>query len=198
MNSNANNVQYGGTHYKSTYQHWDLVADIGLDYFSGAASKYVSRWRKKGGIEDLKKAAHFIEKLIELRDAGKILGPDDSSRSKECANRFSSENGLDMSESQIVMLLCTWRARDTAALQSALNGVRWLIRKETETTGLPIDQSWVKPTGWVGYVYEGSSGPNDFYQCKQCLDHFGVPVGSAPRFAHTCGAEPTSGYVNQG
>ncbi len=83
-------------------------------------------------------------------------------------------------------------------LQNALDGVRWLIRKETATTGLPIDQSWVKPTGWVGYVYEGSSGPNDFYQCKQCLDHFGVPVGSAPRFAHTCGAEPTSGYVNQG
>jgi hypothetical protein len=28
--------------------------------------KYVSRWKSKGGLEDLKKARHYLDKLIEL------------------------------------------------------------------------------------------------------------------------------------
>jgi hypothetical protein len=28
--------------------------------------KYVSRWKNKGGLEDLKKARHYLDKLIEL------------------------------------------------------------------------------------------------------------------------------------
>lgn len=63
----ANEKQVGGTHYKQ-FQHetWDVIADWGLGYFDGNAVKYLSRWRHKGGINDLRKAAHYIEKLIEL------------------------------------------------------------------------------------------------------------------------------------
>ena len=32
------------------------------------AIKYLTRWRDKGGIEDLRKAKHYIEKLIEIED----------------------------------------------------------------------------------------------------------------------------------
>jgi hypothetical protein len=28
--------------------------------------KYVTRWRQKGGVEDLRKARHYLDKLIEL------------------------------------------------------------------------------------------------------------------------------------
>jgi hypothetical protein len=28
--------------------------------------KYVSRWRDKGGVEDLRKARHYLDKLIEI------------------------------------------------------------------------------------------------------------------------------------
>lgn len=38
--------------------------DIG--YFEGNAIKYLSRWKSKGGLQDLEKAVHFIELLIEL------------------------------------------------------------------------------------------------------------------------------------
>lgn len=70
----VNNIQHGGTHYKDkSVQPWDYIAANGLGYFEGNVVKYVSRWREKGGVEDLLKARHYLDKLIELetRDAGK-------------------------------------------------------------------------------------------------------------------------------
>ena len=62
----ANSRQIGGSHYKQfTYETWDVILDWGLGYLDGNAVKYLSRWRHKGGIEDLKKARHYIDKLIE-------------------------------------------------------------------------------------------------------------------------------------
>ena len=65
--SPANQIQHGGKHYKScTIQPWDYIARNNIPYLEGSAIKYISRWRDKGGIEDLRKAIHFIEKVIEL------------------------------------------------------------------------------------------------------------------------------------
>jgi hypothetical protein len=74
----ANNSQVGGDHYRTGIQHWDYVVANGLDYFQAQIIKYVTRWRKKGGVEDLDKARHFLEKYRELIDAGAtfaVLGP---------------------------------------------------------------------------------------------------------------------------
>jgi hypothetical protein len=66
----ANERQVGGSHYKgSAIEHWDIVAQHDLDYFQGQITKYVMRWRKKNGTEDLKKARHFLDKYIELAEA---------------------------------------------------------------------------------------------------------------------------------
>lgn len=62
----ANETQVGGTHYKAGFQHWDLVWVLGLNYFVGQATKYLSRWRLKNGLQDLKKALHFADKYLEL------------------------------------------------------------------------------------------------------------------------------------
>lgn len=65
--SKANDRQVGGDHYKTDGpQHWDMVAQFGLDYFQGQITKYLFRWRLKNGIEDLRKAQHYLEKYIEL------------------------------------------------------------------------------------------------------------------------------------
>jgi len=37
-----------------------------LGYFEGNVVKYISRWRKKGGVADLEKAKHYVELLIEM------------------------------------------------------------------------------------------------------------------------------------
>lgn len=62
----ANDHQVSGEHYKKPIQVWDFVAANKLDYFEGNIIKYVSRWRSKGGVEDLRKARHYLDKLIEL------------------------------------------------------------------------------------------------------------------------------------
>lgn len=66
----ANAYQVAGNHYKQfTHETWDVIIDWGLGYLDGNAVKYLSRWRHKGGIEDLKKARHYIDKLIETESA---------------------------------------------------------------------------------------------------------------------------------
>ena len=64
----ANNTQVAGSHYKGKpVQPWDFIAANNIGYFEGNVIKYVSRWREKGGVEDLRKAKHYLEKLIELQ-----------------------------------------------------------------------------------------------------------------------------------
>lgn len=63
----ANDHQEGGAHYKTQrVQPWDYIAYNGLGYFEGNIVKYISRWRYKNGVEDLRKAQHYLQKLIEL------------------------------------------------------------------------------------------------------------------------------------
>jgi len=62
--------QVGGDHYRQrSIQPWDVWAEYGMNAFEGAVLKYLLRWRDKGGVEDLKKARHTLDKLIELEEA---------------------------------------------------------------------------------------------------------------------------------
>jgi hypothetical protein len=66
----ANEIQHGGDHYKSkAIQPWDYIVSNELGFLEGNAVKYLSRWREKNGIEDLQKAKHYIDKLIEVEIA---------------------------------------------------------------------------------------------------------------------------------
>lgn len=61
----ANNT--GPGHYKDKpIQPWDFIVSNNLGYLEGNVVKYISRWKEKNGVEDLRKAKHYIEKLIEV------------------------------------------------------------------------------------------------------------------------------------
>ena len=63
----ALDVQEGGNHYKDCpIQPVEYIHANGIGYFEGNVIKYVTRWRAKGGVEDLKKARHYIDMLIEF------------------------------------------------------------------------------------------------------------------------------------
>jgi Protein of unknwon function (DUF3310) len=47
------------------YSNSDAFAAHWKDYHDNVV-KYVSRWKDKGGVADLEKARHYIDKLIEL------------------------------------------------------------------------------------------------------------------------------------
>lgn len=62
-------VQEGGDHYKKMrIQPVEYIHANNIGYFEGCVIKYVSRWRRKNGKEDLRKAIHFIELLLELEE----------------------------------------------------------------------------------------------------------------------------------
>jgi len=62
----ALNVQEGGDHYKRMkIQPIEYITANNLSFIEGSVVKYISRWKNKNGIQDLKKARHFIDILIE-------------------------------------------------------------------------------------------------------------------------------------
>lgn len=69
--SHANAYQVGGDHYRDkAVQPWDaMTAWMSPEQFEGFlrgnAIKYLARYSDKKGIEDVRKAKHYIEKLIE-------------------------------------------------------------------------------------------------------------------------------------
>lgn len=68
--ASALDVQVGGGHYKGMkIQPVEYIHANGIGFVEGCVIKYVSRWREKNGAEDLKKARHFIDLLLQLENA---------------------------------------------------------------------------------------------------------------------------------
>jgi len=66
---NALNEQVGGDHYsKLAIQPVTYINANGLSYLQGNVIKYVTRYKDKNGLQDLEKAKHYIDMLIELED----------------------------------------------------------------------------------------------------------------------------------
>ena len=62
----AKEQQIGGSHYhQGTIQPWDIIKEWRLDFWEGNVIKYMLRWKHKDGLQDLKKAKHYLEYLIE-------------------------------------------------------------------------------------------------------------------------------------
>ena len=52
-------------HYDMEIQPIEYIMANGLGFCEGNIVKYVSRYKEKGGIDDLKKARHYLDMLIE-------------------------------------------------------------------------------------------------------------------------------------
>lgn len=82
----ANNT--GPGHYKDKpMQPWDFIVSNDLGYLEGNIVKYITRWKQKGGVENLRKAKHYIEKLIEVALNSDITTPQQASDSVLRAQR---------------------------------------------------------------------------------------------------------------
>lgn len=70
--SKAREQQVGGGHYKDKkVQPWDVIdscmsKEEAVGFYRGNIIKYTMRCNDKGGIEDLKKAQHYMVKLLEV------------------------------------------------------------------------------------------------------------------------------------
>jgi hypothetical protein len=70
-------TQEGGQHYKQwKIQPIEFIHANGLPYVEGNIIKYIMRHKFKNGLEDLKKARHYLDILIELEyHEHTLLGP---------------------------------------------------------------------------------------------------------------------------
>ena len=60
-------TQEGGSHYKNmAIQPVEFIHGNSLPYLEGNVLKYVVRHRNKNGAEDIKKAIHYCQLILEL------------------------------------------------------------------------------------------------------------------------------------
>jgi len=65
---NAFDTQIGGDHYKDyAIQPLVFIEGNNLSFAEGCVIKYLLRHKQKGGIEDLKKAKHYIDLIMETQ-----------------------------------------------------------------------------------------------------------------------------------
>jgi hypothetical protein len=143
MEQNANATQVGGTHYRTTWQHWDFVIKLKLGYFEGQITKYVTRHAKKNGLQDVEKALHYAKKAREAAING-YLQPAHAWPTQAILDDFTAANELGKLEANVVRLVCTWNSPADMG---------WIIiaLKELAQTAYPPEDGG--PTG--AYVDQG-------------------------------------------
>lgn len=123
----ANQRQVGGTHYAAAYQHWDFVLDCELGYLEGCATKYVLRWRQKGGFQDLEKAIHYCEKM--LGSMGRLIISDREFNSMFLTQMINAyPHGVPAVEVEIIRKISTWATEDD--LMKVIDDINELIGRE--------------------------------------------------------------------
>ena len=123
----ANTEQVGGTHYCSPYQPWDFAMDLFAGcFFLGNANKYITRWRKKNGVEDLRKALHYLEKRLELEDQGRahMLAILSQEARAALLARYVEANELQFPEEEVLDHMAA------GDLEQAAHGLALLIAEE--------------------------------------------------------------------
>jgi len=116
----ANSIQVGGSHYQvvTGRQHWDLVDDFNVGYLEAGATKYITRWRGKDGLKDLRKAGHFLQKLYEKRalmdfQRQALRMPQVP---KMAIQQYVDDNHCGIEEAHIIFLILTWQSTGTIDL----------------------------------------------------------------------------------
>ena len=58
----------GGTYFDKVINPLEYIMNNDLGFLEGHVVSYVSRWKTKGGLKDLKAAQYYLEQLIELAE----------------------------------------------------------------------------------------------------------------------------------
>ena len=100
--------QVGGKHYEGAdegLQHWDIMERFDIAYLEATATKYLTRWRKKGTPRvDLEKAASYLDKALACRPgqgARRLATP-------EVVADFIRANAIHWMDGEVItMILCS-------------------------------------------------------------------------------------------
>lgn len=192
----ANDHQVGGDHYKATtgncascgasVQHWDLFGT--LPYLVGCATKYILRHRDKGnGLQDLLKAKHYIDKIIEQE----YTKPQMALRFEIDTKDFVKHIDKAMASlDSVPSLMVEWYSArgmeaEAAKLQAMLDGLAAIPPGATYSTGPAMQGA----TGTVQPAAPGQGDAGRIPSASEGRGHAGDAVKDALRGA---GLEPVA------
>jgi hypothetical protein len=141
---NADDYQIGGTHYKDlAHEPNHLTVSYDLGGLEHSIVKYVTRWRSKGGIDDLRKALHFAEKLIESAGRLEVVRGErpEATALPLLASDYVTDNRMDAKEALVVLYICRWsQSRNRRFIEPARLLLLDLIHDERpQVPGMAID-----------------------------------------------------------
>lgn len=67
-NGTLPDTPYTPSHYKKGIETWDYTDSWGMDFLEGNIIKYITRWKNKGGIDDLRKALMYLQRLLRREE----------------------------------------------------------------------------------------------------------------------------------
>ena len=107
--------QHGGDHYKNkAMQPVELWAALNLNGFQASIVKYITRHKEKNGAEDIDKAEHFFDLMIELGQSSQSFGLRD--HEVELVRGYSKENEFSEGEAEAVEATCLLDTLDDLSL----------------------------------------------------------------------------------
>lgn len=128
----ALDVQRGGDHYKNlSIQPVEFVMKNHMGFCEGNVVKYVTRWRNKGGLQDLDKAQHFIQFLIEdspYQTVQHFMSIAFHQRGCLPADSYIEANDLSDEEGAVITAVLNWSNTGLAHnLEAAAESIQSLI-----------------------------------------------------------------------
>ena len=95
----ATDIQIGGNHYKDmVMQPIELITALRCSFIQGCIIKYISRYRAKNGVQDIKKCIHYAQLAIQLGDKRRC---NDKTLSLNI-NKFIIKNKLTILQRRII------------------------------------------------------------------------------------------------
>lgn len=123
MSEHVNDKQIGGDHYQAGFQHWDWILMVALPYLPATVTKYLTRWKKKNGIQDLEKSLHYLDKFID----------DETRRHKEISQlttNFINSNAIERYEARVTSLIMNYHLGDLSLLAEARRTLAGMLKEE--------------------------------------------------------------------
>ena len=146
---NALNTQVGGTHYTDMKtQPLDLIVGLGLGFLQGNAIKYLSRYPRKGGVEDLLKARDYCRKAHALLDSEPTTECYQT-RATRAVDAYCEANGIvgDVREAILNIVLLSW-SKAIYSIDKIADDYRYYLIKEYGTgDGIVRGEFFEAPNG---------------------------------------------------
>lgn len=170
MTESVLNTQYGGEHYKGkAIQPVEYAHANNLSFFQGNVVKYVTRYKDKKGAEDIEKAVHYLQMILEFEYGVKTsFKKEEDISEQECVDYHQKlwKEGTTQPQSQAGQEKpwyppvedggnpwIEWNKGYCPEMLDDLTIVQWLSENERLNKEFDCTEVIAKATDWTNFGY---------------------------------------------